>query len=270
MRAALGAGSSGRRILLLAVAGFLSVSALLAVGILLFGDFGETEGHILATTALLAGYGLLALPAAILFDQRRLRALTIAVAALAAVAAPLALGTVWSGEPPESLGDSTLTVTFALGAAAQSSALAARRRDRDPRSVRFLFAGSVGLASVAAAMLTWLVWAGGDSPAYGRGLGALAVLDVLAVALQPILARAQAEPSRMRLRIRVESGETVDLSLEAPDFAAAAAKAIRTIERDGRRVLSLEAVDRAGTPPVVPADDPAHARLCESADPRLE
>ena len=63
--------SSGKRALLLAVAACLSVSALLAIGILLVGHFGETEVRILATTALLAGYGLLTLPATILLDQGR-------------------------------------------------------------------------------------------------------------------------------------------------------------------------------------------------------
>ena len=46
---------SGKRIMLLAVAGLLSASALLAIGILLVGHFGKTEGRILATTALLGG-----------------------------------------------------------------------------------------------------------------------------------------------------------------------------------------------------------------------
>jgi hypothetical protein len=50
---------TGKRLVLLAVAGLLTAAAALAIGILLFGDFGSTEGRILATTALLAGYGLL-------------------------------------------------------------------------------------------------------------------------------------------------------------------------------------------------------------------
>lgn len=46
-----------------------------------------------------------------------------------------------------------------------------------------------------------------------------------------------------RLRVRVASDELVDLTVEAPDLAAAAAKAIRTVERDGHRVLGLEFTD---------------------------
>ena len=53
--------SSGKRLVLGVVAALLSGAAALAIGILLFGDFGTTEGRILASTALLAGYGLLIL-----------------------------------------------------------------------------------------------------------------------------------------------------------------------------------------------------------------
>ena len=38
---------SGRQIVLLGVAGLLSISGAIAIGILLFGDFGETEGRVL-------------------------------------------------------------------------------------------------------------------------------------------------------------------------------------------------------------------------------
>lgn len=236
-----------KRLLLLAVAALLSASALLAVGILLFGHFGETEGRILGTTALLAGYGLLALPAAILLDQGRLRTLAIAVVAQAAAAVSLSLWAVWSGGGGEALGKTIGTVTFFLVAAAQTAALAARRRGRDPRWVRVLFPCSVGLAGVAAAAATGAVWtnAGAD---YGRVVGAVVVLDLLAVALQPILARAQAATSPIRLRILVDSGERVELTVEASDLAGAAAKAIRGLERDGRRVVALEAPDRAEAP----------------------
>ena len=75
---------SGKRILLLGVAGLLSATALLAIVILLAGHFGSTQGKILGSTALLAGYALLALPAVVLLDQGRDRRLALATASLAA------------------------------------------------------------------------------------------------------------------------------------------------------------------------------------------
>ena len=87
---------SGKRILLLGVAGLLSATALLAIAILVVGHFGSTQGKILGSTALLAGYGLVALPAAVLLDQGRSRMLGLATASLAAVGAAVALAAIWS------------------------------------------------------------------------------------------------------------------------------------------------------------------------------
>jgi hypothetical protein len=69
------------------------------------------------------------------------------------------------------------------------------------------------------------------------------VLDVLAVALQPILARARPEATLVPLRLLLESGETRDVTVRAPDLAAAAASAIRQSEREGHRVVRLEVAD---------------------------
>jgi hypothetical protein len=80
-----------KRLILLAVAVLLSGSALLAIAILLVGRFGGTEGRILGTTALLAGFGLVALPAVVLLDKERARRLAQTAVALDAIAALLAL-----------------------------------------------------------------------------------------------------------------------------------------------------------------------------------
>ena len=240
-----GTGTSGKRVLLLVVAGLVSAVAALAIGILLFGDFGSTEGRILATTALLAGYALLTLPAAILRDQRRHPRLTTLVVALAVAGAALASTAVWLNEPSDTLGKTIGTVTACLLAAVQVSALAARRREQDPRTVRGLFAASSVLAGVVAAMFAVLMWAEIDREGYARVFGALIVLDALLVVLQPILARARPAGTARRLRVVVAPGETVDMTVEAPDLATAVSKAVRTLEREGHQVLMLEIADGA-------------------------
>jgi len=236
---------TGKRLVLFLIAGLLTVAAALAIGILLFGDFGETEGRVLATTALLAAYGLLALPAAILRDRRRRPALAFAVAALVVGAASLMITMVWTGEPPEVLGKAGATVNAWLVAFVQIAALDLRRREQDPRFVRSLLAASSALVVVLAGMVTTLVWAEFDSERYGRIFGALLVLNVLLVALQPVLARARPSGTVHRLRMGLASGNAVELKVEAPDRASAAAKAIRQLEHDGRDVLHLEFVDAA-------------------------
>ena len=94
---------SGRRILLSAVVAVLTLTALLAIAILLFGSFGETEGRILGTTLLLAVFGLLALPSVILLDQRRLPGLAVPGVVLAAASFGLATAGMWIVDPPTAL-----------------------------------------------------------------------------------------------------------------------------------------------------------------------
>jgi hypothetical protein len=236
--------ANSKRLLLLVVAALVCAAAALAIGILLVGDFSETEGRILGTTALLAGYGLLALPAAILREQGRLPALGSAVVVLAVAGTALSVAALWQDEPPDALTKAIGAVAGWLVAAVQGAALAARRHEQDPRSVRRLFVASSALAVVLAGLLTAMLWAEIDAEVLGRVFGALVVLDVLLVVLQPILARARVARATRRVRMTVAPGETVELEVEARDRADAAAKAIRELERDGRRVRLVEFVDR--------------------------
>ena len=231
---------TGKRLVLFAVAGLLTATAALAIGTLLFGDFGSTEDRILATTALLGGYGLLTLPAAVLRDQRRAPALAAAVVLLAVAAASLAMVAVWSDGPSDALGKALGAANGWLVATVQPAALMLRRREDDARLVRLLFGASSALVVVLALMFAVLLWAEIDSERYGRIFGALLVLDVLLVALQPILARARPRVRAHRLRVRVATGGSIDLTIEAPDLGSAASKAIRSVERDGQRVVGLD------------------------------
>lgn len=224
---------SSRRILLQGIVASLTATALLAVGILLFGDFGETEGRILGTTAMLAGYGLLALPAGFLLDQGRLRGLAWALLALAVAGFSLGATAVWT-DAGDAFGRVVLTVTVFAVAATQTAAQLAGRR-----TTRTLFPLSVGLVLVVALMATAAAWGEVESGVYWRVLGAIAVLDVLTVALQPILTAGRAGRAAYRLRVAVGGGEEVELTVEAADFAAAAAEAIRGVERNGRRAVGV-------------------------------
>ena len=238
-----------RRILLLGVAGLLSASALLAIGILLVGRFGRTEGRILGTTALLAGYGLVALPTVMLLDQGRCRRPALAAASLAAVAAAVAVAGVWSGS--ETVGKAVGSLTAFALAGAQVSALVVRRRERDPLLVRRLFAASSVTGLVAAASFAVFIWLQPSGNLFPRLFGALVVLDLLLVALQPVLARARPAGPVHRLQVAVDSGDVVTVTIEGGDLASAAAKAIRGVERDGRRVTRLDVAleDRARVEP---------------------
>jgi hypothetical protein len=184
-----------RKILLLGVAGLLCIAALLAIAILLIGRFGHTEGRIIGTTLLLAGYGLLSLPGAILLDQGRGRLLAELAVGVTAVAATLALLSVWGVSDSDPLGQSVGTATILAFATAQVSALVARQKPTDPPLTHRLFTASCVTAAIVSAAGVVLIWAQPGGGMYGRLIASLLILDLLFVALQPISA-AMAKPPR--------------------------------------------------------------------------
>ena len=225
--------------LLLGVAVLLSVSALLAIAILLVGRFGSVEGRILGSTALLAGYGLVALPAIVLLDSGRSRALGLSAAALAALAAALALGAIWSESGSDTLGRTVGSATIVALAFSQVAAMTARRSESDPIPVRRLFVVSCTTATLLAAFGVTLLWVAPDSGDPARFLGALLVLDLLLVALQPLLARARAGSVARRFVVVTASGEHIEVEISGGDVASAAARAIRSVEHGGGSVVEL-------------------------------
>lgn len=211
-----------RRLLVRAVAGVLVATAALAIAVLLFGDFGETEGKVLATTGLLAVFGLVALPAAVLFDQGRLAALAVANVVVAAAALVLSIVGIWAEPASDAFGRTLGSAWIVAVALTQTAALASQRRWT--AATRRLFAASVVLASVAAAFALGLVWT--DSAGWpARILGAVVVADALAVALQPLLARSAAPAPGLRR-----------VTIEGPDAAVEAA--VRAAESAGGRVVA--------------------------------
>lgn len=230
---------TGSRTLLLGVAGLMCAAAALAIGILLFGDFGETEGRVLMTTFLLAIHGAVAVPAAILRDQRRLPALAALVAALAVLSATLATVGIWWEDPGDPFGKIFGTVAVFLIVSVVAAALATRVRHR-------LFLPSMALAVVVAAMATVAIWAELEQGWYLRLFGALVVLDVLLVALQPLLLRLGREETVRPLRLVDTFGRTSEVEVKAGSVADAVARAIRGLEREGGHVRSVELLERTG------------------------
>lgn len=238
-----------KRVLLLGVAFLLSVSALLAIAVLLVGRFGSTEGRILGSTALLGAFGLVALPGVVLLDKERARPIALTGVASAAIAAGLALGAVWSRSESQVLGRTVGTAVVIAVAFSQCCALAARRATADPASVRRLFRASCATAALAAALAVAFIWTEPNGNLAPRILGAILVLDLLLVALQPILARARLGGVVRRFEVVLGSGERLAVSVEGGDLPSAAARAIRAADSGRQSVVALYVQDeRPGGP----------------------
>ena len=121
-----------RRLLLLAVIASLAVTAALAIGILLLGDFDDTEWRVLGTTFAISVASLLALPGAQLLDQRRAVPLAWATVALAAVAFVLFEHALWTDEDSETAWKRVGTAAVFAVATTQIAALDEPAQSRRP------------------------------------------------------------------------------------------------------------------------------------------
>lgn len=236
----------------------LLATAGLAIGFLLLADFNDRTWKVIGTTAILSGFSLLGLPGAALLDQGRAVALGWANLLLAAAGLTYSLALLWT-ESDHGWQLLVLIVAF-TGATAQASGTTARRRADDPSSVRNLYlAGLIG-AVVLASLISIAAWQQIEDEGYYRIVGALAVADLLAVLLQPILRRtaradrpapAKGDPQAFTCTLDVRPVElpawarrgednTVECRVPARDFASAVATAIRALERSGGKVLKIE------------------------------
>ena len=180
---------SPKRFVLGLVAVSLCVCGGLAVLFLLAGEFDGASWRILASTVLIGLFSLLALPGATLLDQGRGSILAWSTVLLSLLALLVSFRIVWVG-PDGDDGSWRLlvTLTACATAASQVCATTARRRDADPPIVDRLYGVSTLLAYTLACMVTLADWdALGAGGFFWRLLGALAVIDLVAVFLQPVL-----------------------------------------------------------------------------------
>ena len=178
-----------------------------------------------------------------LLDQRRLQPLALANLGLAVLGFVLAMNLVWIewDDAVDASWKSLVVVTAAAGALAQAGGVESRRRDGDPAWVRRLAIASHASAVLLAALISIAAIEEVEDDGYYRALGAAAVANVLLVALQPVLRRlGGAAGAAHRLACVMDDGRRVERDVPARDFAAAAARAIREVERSGQRVVRIE------------------------------
>ena len=163
--------SSGKRLFLVALVASLTGTALLAIGILLFAEFDDTTGRILATTALIGLFSLLSLPAAVLLDRRQARILAYATIVAAAIGLVFTLVLLWGEVSSEAPGKAALTLGLLAGALAQAAATTSRRRETDSSTMRWLYVGGIVAGGGLAAMGAGAAWGDVDDDPYYRSSG---------------------------------------------------------------------------------------------------
>jgi heme/copper-type cytochrome/quinol oxidase subunit 3 len=216
-----------RQLFLWGLLASLCLTGAIAIGTLLFAEFDDRAGRILATTALLAVASLLGMPAGLLLDQGRARVLAWGLIGTVALGFALADYVVWSDGDPAWPWKLAVTFGVAAGAGAQAAVSTSRLRPDDARRLRALYWVAIALGVAFAVLVAVAAWKEiQDAEDYYRVLGATAVAAVLASLLQPLLRRASRRPEP-RLRLVLE------LDREPTDEAVAAA--VEALARHGVR-----------------------------------
>ena len=209
----------GRRLFLWALVASLSLTAVVAIATLLFAEFDDTAGRILATTALLSLACLLSLSAGVLLDRRRAGPLAWWTIAASGAGFAVAMVVIWAEPGSDRLAQTAWTLWLAAGAGAQATTVTFLLRPYASRRVRVLHALSIVFTSALAALIAVLIWTEPDSGAFGRAVGVLAIAAVLTSLLQPILQRIERPaPGAARLVLELDeepSEEAVAAAVEA-------------------------------------------------------
>jgi hypothetical protein len=221
----------------------LSATAIIAIVALLAGDFADTELRVLATTGGFGLSSLIAMRGTALLDQRRHIALGRAVISLSALSFLIELWILWLDDDSELAWKSYVCSISIAVATAQIAGMLGRRRATDPAWIPRLVWAAGTSASIVAAM-GWAAAIGEIGRAgYYRILGAVVVLNVFLVALQPVLRRlgkptAAVEGSSRPFVLVLADGSRIDR--EGADLPDGVARALREAEQSGRRVTRIE------------------------------
>lgn len=178
-------GSRVRRWTLTTFFASIAVNAALGIYAVLTPDFGETQSKILATSMFVTGAILVGLACEPAWEQKLLGPVPLAGALLGAGGFALSIAGMWAEIDSEVYGK-VLGTTFVAAAACTAASLLALAQLAHGH--RWVFATTLGLLAVGAAMLAILLWLGDDpSETYVRAMAAvLIVLAAFAVTV-PVL-----------------------------------------------------------------------------------
>ena len=230
----------GKRLFGLVLVVALCASALLAIGILLLGEFDETQARILVTTGLIGFFSLLALPGGVLLDQDRHAALAWTLICLAVFSFVVAMNLTWGDADSDNLWRVAGSATAVTGAFSQAATATSRRRATDTPGVRTLYLLSLGAVSLLALLILNAIWNEVDDEGFYRFLGAVAVLNLLLVLLQPVARRLGRTPTAaLSERARTDT-QRLAFTLSGTPSEAAVEEARQALERGGATVERVE------------------------------
>jgi hypothetical protein len=176
-----------RRLFLYLLIGSIGLSALIGIGVLLFGNFGSIEVRVLFTTLTVTVTSIFGLACGAYLETGRGRYLPITGIALSIVAALMCFLIIWDVlDDNEVFIKSFLTATMIAAACSHLSLLSLARLDKKFSWTRI---AAVACVVLLCAILLYILWfePEGDSDLIYRILGVLGILVASITVVTPIL-----------------------------------------------------------------------------------
>ena len=193
-----------KRLFLYTLIASVAFSALMGIGVILFGNFGELEFRVLLTTLTITVTSIAGLACGAYFESGRGRYLPVTGIALAVSAALMVMLIIWDVLDDHSIYiKATLTVTMLAVSASHLSLLSMARLDKRfawSRIAAFVFVG------VLDAILLYILWfeppSSGD--AIARIIGVLSILIAAITVITPVF---------HKLSARVDDAVAIDAEI---------------------------------------------------------
>lgn len=194
-----------KRLFLYILIGSVSVSALIGIVVILFGNFGEFETKILLTTGTITVTSILGLACGAYLEVKRVRWLPIAGIVLAMVSGVMWIFLVWYGTVRSGyFTEIILSVTLLATACSHISLLSLANLDRRFTWSRWAIHGGVWSLT---AILLWIIWTHFD-PTDSWVARVMGVLSIIIAALTIVT------PVFHKLSSGVSGVEAIDLEIQ--------------------------------------------------------
>jgi hypothetical protein len=182
-----------KRLFLYTLIASVSLSAVIAIGVILFGDLGSLEVRVLMTTLTVTAMSILGLACGAYFESGRGRVMPLAGIACAVIAAVMTFLIIWNVADDSTIFiKSTMTVTLLALSFAHLSLLSLARLDK-----RFAWSRIAAYLLIAGldAILLWLMWfePKGESEIVARTIGVLSILIAAVTVVTPVFHKLSSE-----------------------------------------------------------------------------
>ncbi len=165
----------------------VGVSALIGIGVMIFGSFGEFETKVLLTALTVTVTSILGLACGACLEAGRGRVIPLAGIVLAVISAVLWMVMIWSEFRPEShvFANSVMSATLLATSCSLISLLSLATLDR-----RFMWSRRLAHASVwsLTALILWIIWSSIDpSDSWiARIMGVLSIIIAAVTVVTPV------------------------------------------------------------------------------------